>query len=419
MQMMGTLQANQNHEYVQLYRYFDVIGRLEGRTKAGYAMLLHSHFAQVTCNRSPGLHFNIFMYIDNENGSINNSTQMKEFMLMDGWMNCNAAHLLKIASHEVWWVVYKAMIELGLIRVSKGTLRVMFPVEGRFLPIPYAHVALLSRIKKDSNTSKAVLEALAQLPSKMRTNLEELPKEDLINEFIKLKTENLTPTKSNPVYKLLMEEIKLNNPHQWGKNPEKKRENFLEKISEKIVEKNIEKNPEINSENNNPENIPEIITTNIAEKIIQLKPEKNKMESNVLPVDEIHNFERSDIKPRKKRDPITSISAPENQSDDYKIDYKISLEDTIFYAEETTGKDLKKIQESIPETKPENEIEKFAPSDMDDEIIEELPESAYDMFGLEIESDLNDNDNDLVISIPEIPEPVKKTVQTPDDSFWD
>ena len=43
MQMYGTLFSNQKHPYIQLYRYYDTIGRLEGRTKTAYAMILHSH----------------------------------------------------------------------------------------------------------------------------------------------------------------------------------------------------------------------------------------------------------------------------------------------------------------------------------------------------------------------------------------
>lgn len=416
MQMIGTLSANQNHKYIQLYRYFDVISKLEGRAKAAYAMILHQHLANVTCNRAPGVRSNIFMYIDNEQGSILNSKDMKAFMEKTGWMNCEGQHLLKIASPEVWWLVFKAMLELGLINVRSGMLRVMYPIEGRFLPIPYAYVAFLSRVKKDNTLSKSILESMAKTPQEIRTNLESLTKEDLINEFIKLKTQNLQASKSNPIYQLLFDEVQAKYPHSWGTSQEKNRLSFIEKIMENISENNPEKISEKISGNfsgknpeKKPENIPGINSPKeIANKIQEYIPEKKEPISStkILPVDELHNFERTDIRTRK-------VKPKPNQ------EYQITIEDTIFYAEGTTHNDLKKIQKVNPEIffddnsenisdSPENDLDKFN--------TEDLPsiDSITDIFGLEIDSD----DLSNIPEIPHIAERVTDGIPDVGEDFW-
>lgn len=421
--MYGTIFSNQNHKYIQLDRYYDIIGKLEGRTKAAYAMILHSHMAQVTCNRSPGVHANIFMYIDTKSGVINNSTEMKEWMCKSGWLNCNGEHLLDIASQEIWWVVYKSMMDVGLIKTQAGTLRVMIPIEGRFLPIPYAHVAFLSRVKRDSELSKAVVQALADTPDKIRTNLENLPKEDLIDELIKVKTENLIPSRNSEVYKMLMEEIQAKHPHQWGKNPEKNRENFLEKISENfseiIPEKNPEKKSEINSENNPTENTLDFPGEKTVEEIVELIPEKisqdkskkekSKTIQKVLPVDQIHNFESN-----KK------LRGPRNISPDLKSEpQEIDLASQAFFADELTANDMEKLlaaeesQEKIVEKIPENKLEENF--DLDD--IPDLPQDSFDIFGLPIEQDYDTQD---VIEMPEsISESIPIGLEAEDmDEFW-
>lgn len=423
LQMYGTLFSNQKHKYIQLHKYYDLIGKIEGRTKAAYAMLLHSHIAQVTCNRSPGVHANIFMHIDTQKGHISNSKEMKEWMLKTGWMDCNGGHLLQIASQEVWWLVYKAMLDVGLISQRSGVLRAMVPIEGRFLPVPYAYVAFLSRIKRDSEMDNQIQKALSDVPKKVRANLENLPKEDLIDELVKLKTQDLSTSKNSEVFKMLREEISAKYPHQWGKNPEKKRENFAEKISEKISENfsenNLEKNPENNSEKN-MENFSENIPgTNSAEKIVEKIPEKisediskKDVKPNVkeLPIEDLHNFESNKSKRNRK-------ASPKIQSEPQKIPDSVTDEDKLFFADEVTAHDVEKFRKNKSEKNVDDVSENFA--DLDDfditgdtDSIPDLPQENFDIFGLPI------NNDDAPENVPELPESIEKEISDSMDEFW-
>ena len=411
LQMYGTLFSNQKHPYIQLQRYYEIIGRLEGKAKSANAMILHSHIAQITCNRGPGIHANIFMHIDSEKGTISNSTEMKEWMLKDGWMNCSGGHLLEIASNEVWWVVYKAMMDVGLITGKAGVLRAMVPINGRFLPIPYAYVAFLSRLKKDSDLKTQIQKALSDVPSKIKTNLENLPKEDLINELIKLKTQGISSSKKSELFKLLFDEITTKFPHTWGDNPVKNRENFLENIAENFPGNNSgkksEKNPENFSEKNlenNSENIfQEITVENILEKIPEKIAEdisKQKGEQvKELPIDEIHNFKSN----KKSR---TRLPSPPKE-------IVPTIEETLFFADDVTGKDAEKIVKKIPENKVEENFQDFSDFDFDNEDEDIIPlDTDTDIFGLPIEEDLS------LDSIPEIPEAVESITEKEIDDFW-
>lgn len=409
LQMYGTLFSNQTHKYIQLDRYYDLVGQVEGKTKAAYAMILHSHIAQVTCNRSPGVHFNIFMYIDSEKGTISNSTEMKEWLERTGWMNCNGKHLLAIASHEVWWVVYKCMLDVGLIKAQAGALRAMIPIQGRFLPIPYATVAFLSRIKKDGELGSEIQQALLSIPSKVKANLENLPKEDLIDELVKLKTQHVNPNRNSEIFKMIVEEVQDKYPHTWGNNPVKNVQKKSEKNSKKNVKNFSEKNPE-----NFFENILEINPEKIIEEKIQKDSEKKStIKSKELQPEEMHNFE-SNKKTRKKRPKqnpkSNSIVSPEKESEPTEI------QTLVFYADDVSAKQadaitetVEKITEKIPE---ENDVTVFENvlEVPDEEDIQDLPEQEYDIFGLpKFDSDPGD-----VPQIPEniIPEAVK-------DEFWD
>jgi hypothetical protein len=427
LQMYGTIFANQNHKYIQMERYYAIIGKLEGRTKAGYAMILHNHCAQITCNRTPGVHSNIFMYIDNGKGSINNSKEMKEWICQTGWMNCNGEHLLDIASNEVWWVVYKAMLDIGLLKAQSGTLRVMIPIEGRFLPIPYAHVAFLSRVKKDSDLSSAIIKALSDIPERIRTNLAELPKEDLIDELVKIRTKNIVPSKSSEVYKMLFEEISAKHPHEWGKNPEKNRENFLEKISENFSEIIPKKNPEKNMENF-PEKKSKIKSENnfekfsdnfpgekSAEEIIELIPEKisqditkkknQKPVGNILPVENIHDFKS------KKKSRFKKVS-PENESEPLEETLsELPIESIMFFADDTTPNDTKRVVYYNPDS-PENNPQNIPENDLEEDFEIDLPNQEYDIFGLPVEY----IEEDLEI-IPESSIPIGLDPEDMDE-FW-
>ena len=402
--MYGTLFSNQQHPYIQLHRYYDIVGRLEGKTKAAYAMILHSHIAQTICNRKPGIKSSIFMYIDNGKGSINNSTEMKEWMLQSDWMNCNGAHLLEIASAEVWWIVYKALLDVGLLATRAGTLRAMVPINGRMLPIPYAYVAFLSRLKKDVNLKSQIQKALSDAPDKIKANLENLPKEDLINELIRIKTIGLNTSKKGELFKLLFNEVSTKYPHGWNNSPEnipeKNRENFLEKISEKIPGKILENFSEKNPENFSEKNSQEITVENILEKIPEkmskeISKKKPKPTKTLLPED-IHNFE-SNKKTRNR------ISAP-------KKELNPTIEESLFFADGVTGKDVEKIVKKIPENNLEENFQDFSIFDFDEEDIASI-DTETDIFGMPIEE--YDLDN-----IPEIPE-LAKPIQDNEEDFWD
>lgn len=415
LQMYGTIFANKNNKYIELSRYYDLIGKLEGRTKTVYAMLLHSHIAGVICNRSPGMHLNIFMYIDNRKGIISNSKDMKKWILSTDWMNCNGKHLLDIASADVWWIVYKSMIDVGLLSTTAGVLRVMIPINGRFLPLPYAYVAFLSRVKKDSELTKLISKTIAETPDKMRTSLKDTPKEDLIDEIVRMKTKDLTLSKNSEVFKMLHEEISNKFPHKWGNNLENKvqknRENFLENISEKIIENKVENNLE-NNVKNNSENIPGFKT---AEEIVELIPEniskdksnkKSKKDSIIvkeLPVENISDFVSNKLsrsKPSISSPPRTSGTNTESES----------LEASLFFADEVTANDSEKalkaeMQEINDEINSENNPEEIS------EILD-LPTQQYDIFGLLIEEE--------GIDLQEIPEHItdNKNMQDDMDEFW-
>ncbi len=426
LQMHGTVFANKNNKYIQLSRYYDLIGKIEGKTKAGYAMLLHSHISETICNRSPGVHLNVFMYIDNKKGFINNSKEMKVWMLKTGWMDCNAAHLLDIASADVWWIVYKSMLDVGLLSSSAGTLRVMIPINGRFLPLPYAYVAFLSRVKKDSVLSKLIKSTIADTPDKIRTSLLETPKEDLIDEIVRMKTKGLSTSKNSEIYKMLHSEISSQFPAQWGdtgKKVEKNRENFLEKISEKISEKiienKVENNPEKKSENfseNNSEIMGENFSEDIpgnktVEEIVDLLPEKiSKDKSNKesqkkirkendkkLNVEDIHDFiPNKTLKSTKSVSPRNQTT-PTNNPD---------LETQLFFADEVTPNDSNKVLSNV-----ENCTEDLPESI---EEILELPTQEYDIFGLPVE----DVEREMSEDLESIPEqiPVEETIDQ--DEFW-
>ena len=401
--MYGTLFSNQKHPYIQLPRYYDIVGRLEGKTKSAYAMILHSHIAQTICNRKPGIKSSIFMYIDNGKGSINNSTEMKEWMLQSDWMNCNGAHLLEIASAEVWWIVYKALLDVGLLATRAGTLRAMVPINGRMLPIPYAYVAFLSRLKKDVNLKSQIQKALSDTPNKIKANLENLPKEDLINELIRIKTRGLNTSKKGELFKMLFDEVSTKYPHGWNNSseniPEKNRENFFQKISEKIPEKIMEnfseKNPENFSENNSQEITVENIIEKIPEKISKEISKKNLRPTKTLLPEDIHNFE-SNKKTRNR------ISAPKKESNP-------TIEESLFFADDVTGKDAKKIVEKIPENNLEENFQDFSIFDFDDEDIASL-DTDTDIFGIPTE------EYDLE-NIPDIPELAKPNTDDEED-FW-
>lgn len=389
LQMYGTMFANQNHKYIQLNRYYDLIGRLEGKSKAAYAMLLHNHIAQVSCNRTNGVHFNIFMYIDTASGIIKNSKEMREWIEKTGWMNCNGNHLFNIASNEVWWIVYKAMLDIGLIEQRSGILKALIPIEGRFLPIPYAYVAFLSRLKKDSELRTQIHQALMSAPDKMRANLEELPKEDLINELIKIKTKGYNSSKNSELSKMVFDEIRTAFPHQWGQyqkeNPNDP-ENILGELSE-ISEKKIQ----------------EKIQEDIDKKQAKLdKIKENKAQD--LSVDEIHNFEQNKDK-RKSRGRVDKSDTANKES----------VEDNLFYADHVSKKDADKVIKKENVEKKSEKIPKKNVSDIfeNDDIIDEddlMDEKAYDIFGLPVDSDADEN-------IPDVPDVIEVQKDIGDD-FW-
>lgn len=294
LQMYGTVFANQNHKYIQLNKYYDLIGRLEGKSKAAYAMILHNHIAQISCNRTNAVHFNIFMYIDTKSGSINNSKEMREWIEKTGWMNCNGKHLFKIASNEVWWIVYKAMIDVGLLEQRSGILKALIPIEGRFLPIPYAYVAFLSRLKKDSELKGQIQKALMSAPDKMKKNLEELSKEDLIKELVKIKTNGYNSSKNSELFKMIFEEIRSAYPHQWGQY-KKENKNNSGNVLDELVQISEEK-------------IKEKIHEDISKKE-ELKKELGKDGTNRLDIDDMHNFKQNK-KVRSSRERVEEQNVP-------------------------------------------------------------------------------------------------------------
>lgn len=401
-QMYGNLFINQTHKHIQLDRYYDLVGKLEGKTKTMYAMILHSHIAQTICNRVPGIQFNIFMYIDTKKGTIANAKDMKAWMLKTGWMNCNGAHLLKIASPSTWHIVYKTMLNIGLLEENAGILRCSIPIDGRFLPIPYAYVAFLSRLKRDGQLNTSISKALSSVPDKMRSSLDELPKEEIIDEIIRLKTKGLVSGRKSEVYRMLYEEISAKYPHKWNDENNKNfnnRENFLENILEKGIGNLLNENGSSKLNEYPGDNTAEQIADNIPNKIqsdIEKREEykERKKKEQTLKTDEFADYE---IEKSPRGRPVGQNNKQSNKSD---------LETNLFFADDVTANDSKKARKA-------NKVSEDELKSLEKEYVPDLPDANIDMFGIEQE----EIDPD-VIDIPDIINITESIKVNNNDGFW-
>lgn len=234
--MLGTIFSNTNHEYIQLPKYYDIIARLKTKPMMGYAMTLHHHLSGAMCNRKPSPRKDICLYIENEKGRITNKDEMEKFLSEEGYLKNNGAYLLNLASSATWYSTLKNLLDIGLLDLSGGKLKSMIPIEGRFLPIPYAYVAFLSRLKRDSNIKNSISEKLSKIPEELTNQLQSFNKDDLVKEIVNLRTKDLKIHNKSELFKSLYSEIKKEFPHKWGRpsEAESNANSFLDKVLEKI-----------------------------------------------------------------------------------------------------------------------------------------------------------------------------------------
>lgn len=412
--MYGTMYINRNHKYIDMQKYFDVVSEMEGRAKGGYAMILHAHLSEIICNRPPASRLNISMHISTRSGLITNDQNMEDFLLSTGYLNCNGEYLLKIASYRSWYKVFKCMVKIGLIQITRFKISTMIPIQGRFLPIPYAYVAFLSRLKHDSNLRNAIQQSLIDSPKKMKENYLKMDKEDIIDEIVRVKTRNIPTDKYSDLSGIIFKDISDKYPYKWGRNYEDRenlknnRENFLENFSEKFLEIFSGNNPgnnEPKDQNEEIELLPEINKISTSKKVI----------SEINKIDKIEEVQNKNIKVEKEIKKLYADRTTDEITEDLKnninindIEYKRYKKYEISKSKKCTDNKINEIQ--YPELIQTNWVDlvdsdessqnKSNDSNNSNNSIDDL---HFDLFGTPIELSSNDLDtgksDDLIINI--------------------
>jgi len=219
--VLGTLMQNMNHKYVDMNRYYNILGQVTGPKIFAYGIMFHQHLLRRSLDRAPGKSNIVGLRIESSRiGSFTNSAQLRNWMLQEGWMRFDGAYFLKMAGEKTWHDIVIKMQEIGLIEINKHNgICSMIPVEGRFLPPVYAYVALLSRFKRDSEIKNMVRDTMEQSPGMIRKMAEAKTKEELVEEVVMLRGENLRkftdPNYNKEMFRSIVERVQEKFPHKF------------------------------------------------------------------------------------------------------------------------------------------------------------------------------------------------------------